>query len=133
MSADTHFDGGHLRRSSKMHRDVIEHDDGQVSAIVIRGVPALECDLCEEAYYESGVTDAVVALLKETEVGPGEAVAVEYRAADAAQNDPKPPDSRPTSISPRWVDHPFDTWRLSQGGLRDARCGWRRLRSVEDG
>jgi YgiT-type zinc finger domain-containing protein len=84
MSADTHFDGGRLRRSSTTHRHVIEYDDGQVSAIVIRGAPALVCDLCEEAYYEPPVTDAVAALLNETEVGPGEAIAVEYRTADAA-------------------------------------------------
>jgi len=33
-------------------------------------VPALVCDLCEEACYEPDMTDAVVALLKETEIGP---------------------------------------------------------------
>jgi YgiT-type zinc finger domain-containing protein len=83
MSGETHFDGGRLRRSSTMHRHVIEHDDGRVSAIVVRGVPALVCDLCEETYYEPEVTDAVVAILNETEVAPGEAIAVEYRTAQA--------------------------------------------------
>jgi YgiT-type zinc finger domain-containing protein len=84
MSTDVHFDGGHLRRSSVIHEHVIEHSDGQVSAIVVRGVPALVCELCEESYYEPAVTDVVVALLKEARVGPGEAVAVDYRSADAA-------------------------------------------------
>lgn len=84
MSASVHFDGGQLRRSTVAHQHVIEHDDGQVSAIVVRGVPALLCQLCEEFYYEPAVTDAVVTLLKETRVAPGEAVAVDYRSAHAA-------------------------------------------------
>lgn len=89
MSGDRHFDGGLLRRSAVAHRHVVEHEDGQVSAIVVRGVPALLCELCEEAFYEEAfyeeaVTDAVVALLNETVVAPGEAVAVDYRTADAA-------------------------------------------------
>lgn len=50
-----------------------------MSAIVVRGVPALICELCEESYYEPAVTDAVVARLNETSVAAGEAVAVEYR------------------------------------------------------
>lgn len=47
-------------------------------------VPALVCELCEASYYGSDVTDAVVALLREARVDPGEAVAVDYRSADAA-------------------------------------------------
>lgn len=39
------------------------HDDRTVSAIVVRDVPALVCDLCEEVCYEPHVTDAVVRLL----------------------------------------------------------------------
>lgn len=84
MNADVHFDGGHLHRSAVTHQHVVEHDDGQVSAVVVRGVPALVCELCEESYYDPAVTDAVVALLKETRVAPGEAVAVDYPSADAA-------------------------------------------------
>lgn len=84
MSSDVHFEGGHLHRASVTHQHVVEHDDGQVSAIVVRRVPALVCELCEESYYEPTVTDAVVELLKETRVAPGEAVAVDYRSADAA-------------------------------------------------
>ncbi|MDP9021504.1 MAG: YgiT-type zinc finger protein, partial [Actinomycetota bacterium] len=59
-------------------------DDGTVSAIVIRDVPAFVCDLCEEAYYEPRVTDAVVRLLEQTDVAPGRAIAVDYAPADAA-------------------------------------------------
>jgi hypothetical protein len=33
-------------------------------------VPALVCDLFEEACYETDVTTAVVALLKQTQIGP---------------------------------------------------------------
>lgn len=55
-----------------------------MSAIVVRGVPALVCAWCEESYYEPAVTDAVVALLNEAPVVPGEAVAVDYPSADAA-------------------------------------------------
>lgn len=51
---------------------------------MVRGVPALVCELCEESYYEPAVTDAVVELLKDTAVAPGQAVAVDYRSADAA-------------------------------------------------
>jgi hypothetical protein len=47
MSGDLHHDGGRLRQASVAHRHVVEHDDGTVSAIVIRDVPALICDLCE--------------------------------------------------------------------------------------
>ena len=48
MNADVHHDGGRLRPSLIAHEHVIEHDDGTVSAVVIRNVPALVCDLCEE-------------------------------------------------------------------------------------
>lgn len=84
MNGDIHHDGGRLRLSSVAHRHVIEHEDGTVSAIVIRDVPALVCDLCEEAFYEPRVTDTVVQLLERTEVAPGRAVAVDYAPADAA-------------------------------------------------
>lgn len=84
MTGDLHHDGGRLRQSTVTHRHVVEHDDGTVSAIVIRDVPALVCDLCEETYYEPRVTDAVVRLLDQTDVAPGRAVAVEYAPADAA-------------------------------------------------
>lgn len=84
MSADEHFDGGRLRPSVVAHRHVTEHEDGRVSAIVVKGVPALVCDVCEDAYYEPEVTDAVAALIARTVVAPGEAVAIDYRTADAA-------------------------------------------------
>jgi YgiT-type zinc finger domain-containing protein len=84
MSGDIHFDGGRLRRSSTTHRHVVEHDDGRVSAIVVRGVPALVCEVCEETYYEPDVTDAVVTIVTDTQVEPGQAIAVDYRTADAA-------------------------------------------------
>jgi hypothetical protein len=73
-----------LRPSTVAHRHVIEHDDGQVSAVVVRGVPALVCEICEDTFYEEAVTDAVVELLQQTAVAPGEAIAVDYRTADAA-------------------------------------------------
>lgn len=84
MSGALHHDGGRLRQSSVTHRHVVEHHDGTVSAIVVRDVPALVCDLCEEVYYEPCVTDAVVKLLEQTAVAPGHAVAVNYAPADAA-------------------------------------------------
>lgn len=84
MSADQHFDGGTLRSSLVMHRHVTEHEDGRVSAIVVKGVPALVCDVCEDSFYEPEVTEAVAALITRTVVAPGEAVAIDYRTADAA-------------------------------------------------
>jgi hypothetical protein len=84
MSDDLHFDGGRLRRQNVSHRHVVEHDDGRVSAVVVRGVPAIACELCEESYYEPDVTDAIVDLLSKIEVAPGEAIAVDYRALTAA-------------------------------------------------
>jgi len=84
MSADEHFDGGRLLPSVTTHRHVIEHEDGRVSAIVVRGVPALVCDVCEDAYCEPEVTDAVATLIARTIVAPGEAVTIDYRTADAA-------------------------------------------------
>lgn len=84
MANDTHHDGGRLRPTTVSHRHVIEHDDGSVSAVVVRGVPALACELCEETYYEPGVTDTIVDLVEHVSVGRGEAVAVDYPKADAA-------------------------------------------------
>lgn len=85
MSSEVHHhDGGHLRAGSVTHRHVVEHEDGTVSAIAVRGVPALVCEVCEERYYEPEVTDAIVKLLKETDVAPGRAVAIDYSTADAA-------------------------------------------------
>lgn len=84
MSSDVHHDGGRLRRACVAHRHVVENDDGTVSAIVVRDVPALVCDLCEEVYYEPGVTDAVVRMLEQTDVAPGRAIAIVYAPSDAA-------------------------------------------------
>lgn len=84
MNGEVHHDGGRLRQSSVAHRHVVEHDDGTVSAIVVRDVPALVCDLCEETYYEPRVTDAVVRLLQQTDIASGQAIAVDYAPADAA-------------------------------------------------
>lgn len=83
-TSDVHHDGGRLRGTTVPHRHVVEHDDGSVSAIVIRGVPALVCEVCEESYYEPEVTDAVVELLKATDVAAGRAVAIDYPTVDAA-------------------------------------------------
>lgn len=83
-TSNVHHDGGRLRGATVPHRHVVEHADGSVSAIVIRGVPALVCEVCEEAYYEPTVTDAVVELLKATEVAPGCAVALDYPTVNAA-------------------------------------------------
>lgn len=84
MTDDVHHDGGQLRPAAVAHPHIIEHEDGPVSAIVIRGVPALVCELCEEVFYESPVTDGVVRLLERTEVAPGRAIAVDYGSAEAA-------------------------------------------------
>jgi YgiT-type zinc finger domain-containing protein len=81
--SDVHSDGGRLRPATVTHQHVVEHDGGEVSAIVVRGVPALVCELCEEQYYEPAVTDAIVAILQQTRTAPGEAVTVDYRSADA--------------------------------------------------
>ncbi len=84
MASDIHHDGGRLDPIEVSHRHVIEHDDGSVSAVVIRGVPALACELCEETYYEPGVTETIVELVEHVTVGPGEAVAIDYPKLDAA-------------------------------------------------
>jgi hypothetical protein len=84
MRGEVHHDGGRLRQACVAHRHVVEHDDGTVSAIVVRDVPALVCDLCEETYYEPRVTDAVVRLLQQTDIASGQAIAVDYAPADAA-------------------------------------------------
>jgi hypothetical protein len=84
MASDIHHDGGRLHRVTVSHRHVIEHEDGSVSAVVVRGVPALACELCEETYYEPNVTDRIVDLVAHVTVGPGEAVAIDYPKADAA-------------------------------------------------
>lgn len=84
MNSEVHHDGGRLCARSVTHRHVVEHEDGTVSAVAVRGVPALVCEICEEHYYEQEVTDAIVKLLRETDVAPGQAVAIEYSAADAA-------------------------------------------------
>lgn len=84
MTRDTHYDGGRLRPKTVSHRHVIEHDDGWVSAVVVRGVPALACEMCEETYYEADVTDRIVDLVGHVEVGPGQAVGVDYPKGDAA-------------------------------------------------
>jgi len=84
MSGDVHHDGGRLRQSTVVHRHVVEHHDGTVSAVVIRDVPALVCDLCEGAYYDPRVADAVMRLLEQTDVAPGQAITVDYAPAHAA-------------------------------------------------
>jgi hypothetical protein len=84
MSSEVHHDGGRLRPQAVTHRHVVEHADGTVSAIAVRGVPALVCQLCESHYYEPEVTDVIVTLLTNAEVAPGRAVAIDYPAAHAA-------------------------------------------------
>ncbi len=84
VSDDRRFDGGSLRRSTFVHRHVLEHEDGRVSAIVIRGVPAPACEICEAVFYEPEVTDTVAAILQRTREAPGEAVALDYHEVDAS-------------------------------------------------
>jgi YgiT-type zinc finger domain-containing protein len=80
----THFDGGRLRSARVTHSHVVEHPDGEVTAIVVRDVPALVCELCEEHYYEPHVTESVVAVIEATTVVPGRAIAVQYPGAEGA-------------------------------------------------
>jgi antitoxin FitA len=114
MTGDVHHDGGQLRQAAVAHRQIIEHHDGSVSAVVIRGVPALVCDLCEEVFYETQVTDGVVRLLERTEVAPGRAITVDYG---------------PRRIEPKAVErgrsveaetHSILTAALAPGGLTQA-------------
>lgn len=84
MATDTHNDGGRLWPTAVSHRHVMEHDDGSVSAVVVRGVPALACELCEATYYEPAVTDRIVEVIEHLGVARGEAVAVNYPKGDAA-------------------------------------------------
>lgn len=83
MATDTHNDGGRLWPTAVSHRHVVD-DDGSVSAVVVRGVPVLACELCEATYYEPAVTDRIVEVIEHLAVAPGEAVAVSYPKGDAA-------------------------------------------------
>ena len=84
MSEERHFDGGRLQRGLVAHHHMMDHADGRVSAVVVRGVPALICEVCEETYYDPDVTDAIVSILERTDVAPGEAIAIDFDRADAA-------------------------------------------------
>ncbi len=84
MATERHHDGGRLRHSFVAHRHVVDHEDGSASAVVMRRVPALACEVCEEIYYEPSVTDTIVALVQQVDVEPGQALAIDYPTVDAA-------------------------------------------------
>jgi hypothetical protein len=70
VTGEAHYDGGRLRRSTAAHPHVAEREDGSMSAVLVRGVPALICDLCEETYYEQPASDTIVGLLEQVPVPP---------------------------------------------------------------
>jgi hypothetical protein len=83
MTRHSHDDGQLVER----HVDydyVVHHADGEPGLLVVAGVPASVCELCDEYWFDAAVGFELARLLEESKPGPGEVRTMEWVEAHAA-------------------------------------------------
>jgi hypothetical protein len=83
MTRHTHDDGELIERRVD-HDHVVHHPNAEPGLLVVRGVPALVCDACDEHWFDENVGFALSRLMQQHEPGPGEVRTIEWLEADAA-------------------------------------------------
>jgi hypothetical protein len=83
MSRHVH-DGGEVV-STTIDYDFVEHyDSDEPGLLVVRGVPALTCRLCDEHWFNEDVGFDLVGLLVRHAPGPGEISTIDWLGNEAA-------------------------------------------------
>ena len=90
-------DDGRLAEGLVEYDHVVHHDDGTASLLVVAGVPASVCDVCDEYWFDQEVGFALARLLEEQALGPGEIRRIEWSPAHSAS----PEKRRKPGIRPR--------------------------------
>jgi YgiT-type zinc finger domain-containing protein len=83
MTRHTH-DQGELVERHVDHDYVVHHRGDEPGLLVVTGVPASVCDVCDEHWFDDVVGFALSRLLQEHEPGPGEIRTVEWARSYAA-------------------------------------------------
>jgi hypothetical protein len=83
MTRHTHDDG----QLAPRHVDydfVVHHSDDEPGLLVVTGVPAFACDICDEYWFDDSVGFGLSRLLHEHEPAPGEIRTIEWLRSNAA-------------------------------------------------
>jgi hypothetical protein len=83
MTRHTHDDGQRVERRVD-HDYVVHHADDEPGLLVVTGVPAAVCDVCDEYWFDDSVGFALSRLLQQHEPGPGDIRTIEWVRAHAA-------------------------------------------------
>jgi YgiT-type zinc finger domain-containing protein len=83
MTRHSH-DDGRLAEGIVDYDYVVHREDGTASLLVVGGVPASICDVCDEYWFDEEVGFALVRLLEERTLEPGEVRRIEWSPAHAA-------------------------------------------------
>ncbi len=83
MTRHTH-DDGQLVGQPIDYDYVVHHDGGDPGLLVVTGVPAQVCQVCDEYWLDERVGFALSRLLQLHEPGPGEVQTISWIEADAA-------------------------------------------------
>jgi hypothetical protein len=83
MTRHSH-DNGHLVERAVDYDYVVHHADGEPGLLVVTGVPASVCDLCDEYWFDDAVGFELSRFLEESEPGPGEVRTIGWVEAHAA-------------------------------------------------
>jgi hypothetical protein len=83
MTRHSH-DDGELREGSVDYDHVVHRRNGMASLLVVTGVPASVCDVCDEYWFDEEVGFALARLLEEHEPAPGEVRRIDWSPAHAA-------------------------------------------------
>lgn len=83
MTRHSH-DEGRLVEDLVTYDHVVHHDDGTASLLVVTGVPASVCDVCDEYWFDEDVGFALARLLQDQTLEPSEVRRIDWSPAHAA-------------------------------------------------
>lgn len=83
MTHHAHDDGRVTERPID-YDHVVHRPDGTASLLVVTGVPASVCDVCDEYWFSEEIGFALARLLEEHEPDPGEIRRIDWTPAHAA-------------------------------------------------
>lgn len=83
MSRHAH-DNGQLVERPVVYDHVVHHADDDPGLLVVTGVPASVCEVCDEYWFDEAVGFDLSRLLQEHEPGPGEVHTIGWVEAHAA-------------------------------------------------
>lgn len=83
MTRHSH-DDGRLVSGAVDYDYVVHHDEGEPGLLVVTGVPAAICQVCDEYWFDDSVGFALSQLLQRQSPSPGQVRTISWLEADAA-------------------------------------------------